>query len=86
MSNDDIMSAILERPNLMNVDTKHIWGKFVDLHESLVILYDESVETGNKLQQILDMYLESENKGVKKVSKRKAKIAIIESSEKLDFE
>ncbi len=70
----------------MDFDTKHIWGKFANLHESLVLLYDESVETGLKLQQIFDMYQEMEIKKVKKNSKtKKSKIPVVEASGKLDF-
>jgi len=85
MSNEELMIKILEYPNLTNFNTKHIWGTFVNLHESLVILYDESVETGIKLQQILDMYEEMDAKKVKKTSVKKVKVVPVESSIKMDF-
>lgn len=73
MTNHEMMTLILTKKNLKNFDTGSIWGKFIDLHETLKIIYDETPETGLKLKKILDIYegMESERKEEIKVEDKK---------------
>ena len=51
------LEKILAMPNKYNIDSV-VWGTFSDLHKSLKVLDDGSIQTNEKMKYIHDHYSE----------------------------